>query len=66
MRAAPEFAAPTEVNVNITVFWSVTLDSLVEKHPCFGGICCLYINNRSLFYSDKAGSKFLRIICAFL
>jgi hypothetical protein len=43
----------------LTVFWDVTLCSLVDRYQCFKGICCLHLHSSTLKVEKACSSKML-------
>jgi hypothetical protein len=41
-----KFEVLTVVNINITVIWVVTPQSLVDRYKFFGAACCLHLQGR--------------------
>jgi hypothetical protein len=51
----------TLVTVKITIFWDVTLYSLVDRYQCFEGTFCFHFHGRI-----DGGNRFLRYVGAYL
>jgi hypothetical protein len=47
------------VNINITVFWDVTLCGLADRYQHYKGICCLYIQFSTLKMDAASSSETL-------
>jgi hypothetical protein len=56
----------TELNIDITIVWEMTLCILVEEDKRFGRTHCLHLQNDEVFYSEHGRSRFHRNVRPYL
>jgi hypothetical protein len=45
--------------INITIFFDVKLDNMLDKYQCFAGNFYFFLHKRKITCPEKAGSKLL-------